>query len=70
MAILFQIKIRYFLKIRINNKCDGGSEKETTEQNDFCHARKFKKLTKLWIFKYLEVKNVVLSYNGLNFDNF
>ena len=41
--------------------------REITEQNDFCPAQKFQKLTQLWIFEYLEVKNVVMS---LNFDNF
>ena len=28
------------------------------------------KLTQLWIFEYLEVKNIILSYSRLNFENF
>ena len=44
--------------------------RETTEQKALCPAQKFKKLTQLWILEYLEVKNVVLSYGRLNFDNF
>ena len=46
--------------------------RETTEQNAFCLAQEFQKLIELWIFEYLEVKNVVMimSYIRLNFDNF
>ena len=44
--------------------------RETSEQNAFCPVQKFQKLTQLWIFECLEVKIVVLSYSGLNFDNF
>ena len=44
--------------------------RETTEQIAFCPVRKFQKCIQLWIFEYLEVINVVMSYSRLNVDNF
>ena len=43
------------------------ASRETNGQNAFCPAQK---LTQFRIFEYIEVKNVVLSYSHLYFDNF